>query len=890
MEKDMSLKGSINSTGKVSDSSSFSDEQAARLERYVWWKLDLSVVFGSGHYFLPAFLAGNARVAGLQKDLHLTNDQYSIALTVTFIPYIFAELPSNLLLKQVKIVGPNVLLSTLLVLWGVVTTLQGMPHQTEKEFYSFHYAGVVHNYAGLLACRFFLGLFEGGVLPGIVLYLSLFYPRAQLQKRLSVVFAASSLAGAFSGLLAAGISEMSGIGGRPGWAWIFILEGIFTVLFGILSSFFIPSSPMNCRLLKQEEKEYIMLRLREDGAISKDDRSDVFSWREVFRIFHLPHVWLLFFIFFFHGSHKHAVQYGSLFLTLSGINTAAPTITSWTANNTAPHIRRASAIAVVCMLTNMGGILSTWLLGSLSAAPRYTKATIVLLVFSIGLGVAAGLNVLYLWMQNKKKAELRATITKEEEPAGLGDRSAWLDEALIATLTVFYLLSWLDRTNLGNARIAGLQTDLRLTNDQYFPDRDPRVCMISLLYLFLFNEGVRSPYLCAELPVNLLLKIVGPNILLPTLMTLWGIVMTLHGTVNSFGGLLVCRFFLGLFEGGMLPAIVLYMSLFYPRSKLQRRLSMIFSASSLAGAFSGLLAAAILHMDGIGGKRGWAWIFILEGLFTVVFGIVSFFIIPESVGHCALLGAGERGYVLKRLREDGAISQNDSADGFAWKEVFQVFRLPHVWFILCIFFFNGIILYSLSYFTPSIVQALGWSGTRAQLMTVPPYAVGFVVTNLGSYVADHYKRRGIVIIICAACLTAGFSMFLASHSTSVQYGSLFLTIAGINAAAPAITSWVANNTAPHVRRASAIACACVMTNAGGILATWLIGSLSPPPRYTNATIVLLVSSVGLGIAAVGNVIYLWSQNRVKDRLRAVVTKEEEPEGLGDRRAWFTYIL
>lgn len=100
---------------------------------------------------------------------------------------------------------------------------------------------------------------------------------------------------------------MSGIGGRPGWAWIFILEGIFTVLFGIFSSFFIPSSPMNCRLLKQEEKEYIMLRLREDGAISKDDRSDVFSWREVFRIFHLPHVWLLFFIFFFHGMSVYTI-------------------------------------------------------------------------------------------------------------------------------------------------------------------------------------------------------------------------------------------------------------------------------------------------------------------------------------------------------------------------------------------------------------------------------------------------------------------------------------------------------------------------------------------------------------------------------------------------------
>lgn len=135
-----------------------------------------------------------------------------------------------------------------------------------------------------------------------------------------------------------------------------------------------------------------------------------------------------------------------------------------------------------------------------------------------------------------------------------------------------------------------------------------------------------------------------------------------------------------------------------------------------------------------------------------------------------------------------------------------------------------------------------------------------------------------------------FKLFSASHSTSVQYGSLFLTISGINAAAPAITSWVANNTAPHVRRASAIACACVMTNAGGILATWLLGSLSPPPRYTNATIVLLVSSIGFGVAASLNLVYLWNQNKRKVKIRAMRTKAEEPEGLGDRSAWFTYIL
>lgn len=471
---------------------------------------------------------------------------------------------------------------------------------------------------------------------------------------------------------------------------------------------------------------------------------------------------------------------------------------------------------------------------------------------------------------------LETSLTISESENAELESVVWrkIDICVVGAVTVFYLLSWLDRTNLGNARIAGLQTDLRLTDNQY---------SISLTMTLI-------PFLCSGLPVNLLMKTVGPNILLPALLTLWGIVTTLQGTVHTFGGLLACRFFLGFFEGGMIPAITLYMSLFYPRSKLQQRLSIVYSAASLAGAFSGLLAAAILHMDGLGGKPGWAWIFILEGLFTVSFGMLSFFVIPRSAEHCTLLNAQEREYVMNRLREDGALSQHENADHFAGREIVQALKFPHVWFILVLFFFNGILIYSLGYFTPSIVQGLGWSGTRAQLMTVPPYAVGFIVTNVGSYVADHYKLRGAVTIVCSNCLTAGFAIFLASHSTSVQYGSLFLAIPGANAVSPAITSWVANNTAPHVRRAAAIAFACILTNIGGILATWLLGSLSPPPRYTSATIVLLVSSAGLGIAAAGNVVYLWSQNRAKDRIRAVVTKEEEPEGLGDRSAWFTYIL
>ncbi|KAL0961234.1 hypothetical protein HGRIS_006200 [Hohenbuehelia grisea] len=460
--------------------------------------------------------------------------------------------------------------------------------------------------------------------------------------------------------------------------------------------------------------------------------------------------------------------------------------------------------------------------------------------------------------------------------AAVFEKRVWwkLDLSVLGVITMFYLLSWLDRTNLGNARVAGLQKDLKLTNDQY---------SIALTVTFV-------PYIIAELPSNLLLKVVGPDRLLPTLLTLWGIVTTLQGVIHNYAGLLACRFFLGLLEGGVLPGLVLYLSLFYPREHLQKRVSAVFASSSLAGAFSGLLAAGIMEMSGKGGRPGWAWIFILEGLFTVIFGVFTFFVLPSSPSRCSLLSEKEKEYVIQRLREDGAISKDDRADAFSWGEVLRAFQLPQVWFSLFIFFFHGTILYSLSYFAPSIIQGLGYTANQAQLMSVPPYAAAFVCTLVLSYIADKYHCRGAVVMFCGTCCVVGFAMFLSSHNHAVQYGSLFLTLSGINTGAPTITTWTANNTAPHVRRASAIAVVCMFTNIGGILSTWLLGSLSAPPRYTKATAVLLAFAVGLTLFAAINTAYLYYQNKKKAEIRATITKEDEPAGLGDRSAWFEYIL
>ncbi|KAJ6567140.1 major facilitator superfamily domain-containing protein [Mycena capillaripes] len=455
------------------------------------------------------------------------------------------------------------------------------------------------------------------------------------------------------------------------------------------------------------------------------------------------------------------------------------------------------------------------------------------------------------------------------------ERTVWrkLDIWILPVVTIFYLLSFLDRTNIGNAKVAGLLKDLKMTPQQY---------SIALTVTYV-------PYIAAELPSNLLLKIVGPNLMLPTMLTLWGVVTTCQGTVKTYGGLLACRFFLGLLEGGVFPGLVLYLSFFYPRLRLQTRISAFFSAASISGAFGGIMAYGIINLNGKAGHSGWQWIFIIEGAITVVFGLVSFFLLPSTPDHARFFNDEEKSYVKSKLREDGAI-QDEATDSFSWGEVAKAFTSVHVIIVGIIFFFSGVVLYSLAYFTPSIVQSLGYTAAKAQLMSVPPFSVAFVLSMILAWISDRYQCRGWVTVFSAVLCTVGFAMFLGSTNHHVQYGSLFLSIPGTYAMAPTISTWNANNAAPHVRRATAIAIAFIMTNSGGILATWLLGSLSPPPRYTKATKILLIFSVLMGFFAILNIVHLKRENKKKANVRTHMTRSQEAPGLGDKSAWFVYSL
>lgn len=187
-----------------------------------------------------------------------------------------------------------------------------------------------------------------------------------------------------------------------------------------------------------------------------------------------------------------------------------------------------------------------------------------------------------------------------------------------------------------------------------------------------------------QVPSNLLLKKLRPSRWLPSIMVAWGIVMTLMGIVRNYHGLLAARIFLGITEAGLFPGCAYYLTMWYCRHEIQFRQALFFSAASIAGAFSGLLAFGIAKMDGVGGLEGWRWIFILEGLVTVIIAVGAFFVMFDFPETASFLTEEERAFVVFRLKYQGQLQATDSTDvraakvaqseDFQWKYVWAAFK------------------------------------------------------------------------------------------------------------------------------------------------------------------------------------------------------------------------
>ncbi|EKM59630.1 uncharacterized protein PHACADRAFT_205855 [Phanerochaete carnosa HHB-10118-sp] len=422
-----------------------------------------------------------------------------------------------------------------------------------------------------------------------------------------------------------------------------------------------------------------------------------------------------------------------------------------------------------------------------------------------------------------------------------------IDLHVVPMICILYFLAFLDRANISNAALFNLKTDLKLTGNEY-----------------------NTALVILRIPSNALMKRFKPHIWLSGCMFFFGLTACLQGLAQNYGGILAARFFLGLFECNMFPGCFYLLAMWYKRSEAQKRYSFFFCSTTLAGAFGGLLAAAIGNMDGILGHSGWRWIFILEGLLTSIVGILSFFLISDFPEEAKWLSAEEKDFVKTRLQED------------VGKIIFGGFM------------YFGLIVpaYGYTYFAPAIIQSLGHSNIRTQLLSVPPWACAFVVSMIVATLSDYVGHRYLFMMVTAAVSMAGFAILFRVHDDqNLQYGALFLAATGAFSSMPVIVCWFSTNLAGHRRRAIGTAWQIGFDNTGGIIATYSFLAQDAPKYIKGYSICISFICLSM-VSCFAYLLHVEWLNRKRDREGDNGTNLpwEEKQELGDLNPDYRYLL
>ncbi|PPQ78684.1 hypothetical protein CVT25_010705 [Psilocybe cyanescens] len=436
-----------------------------------------------------------------------------------------------------------------------------------------------------------------------------------------------------------------------------------------------------------------------------------------------------------------------------------------------------------------------------------------------------------------------------------------IDLALIPWLSFLYLLSFLDRTSIGNAKLYNLEKDLHMTDNQY---------LLSLT-IFFFS------YALFEVPSNVFLKRLRPSLWLSFLMFFWGIMMTLQGVVHNFPQLMGMRWLLGTFEAGLFPGVNYYLSCWYKRSEFGLRAAIFFSAATVSGAFGGLLAAAISNMEGVAGKPAWAWIFILEGLVTVVAGAVSFWIIQDFPDTAKFLTEAERTVVIRRLQSDNQFSA--AGEAFKMKYIFASLKDWKTWIGMIIYMGVDMPLYAFSLFLPSIINQLGTHGftaTPANLLTVPVYTFACIITCGVGFLADRWGRRGYfnVVFICLGAI--GYIILIVSRNAALSYFAVYMATCGIYPVISNSVSWVANNVEGSYKRSVSMAMVISFGNLNGAVSSNVYRARDKPWYPLGHGLVLMYIVFGI-ISSSVFIVLLKRENARRDRGERNEYIEDQPE-------------
>ncbi|KAH8651088.1 major facilitator superfamily domain-containing protein [Xylariales sp. PMI_506] len=437
-----------------------------------------------------------------------------------------------------------------------------------------------------------------------------------------------------------------------------------------------------------------------------------------------------------------------------------------------------------------------------------------------------------------------------------------IDLYIVPTVSLLYLFCFIDRANIGNARIAGMAADLKLEGYDYNQ-------ILSVFYI---------SYILFEVPCTVFCKYIGPGWFLPAAALGFGICSLGTAFVQNTSAACGVRFLLGIFEAGMMPGTAYYLSRWYRRSELAFRLSLYIVMAPLAGAFGGLLASGILKLSHFGSTHSWRMIFAIEGIITIGISLIAFFTLTDRPGTARWLTQEEKDLAIARVKSE-RVGTTEVLDGIdtqkLWKGIFSPLTLMTGF----IFLLNNITVQGLAFFAPTIVASIypHDSTISQQLHTVPPYVVGAFITVLLPLLSWRTDRRTLYFIISTPPVMIGYIMFLASTNPNVRYGASFLIAMGAFSLGALCNAQVSANVISDTARSGAIGTNVMMGNIGGLISTWSFLPFDAPNYHIGNGLNLATSSTIL-LSSIALLFWMKWDNRKRENRNV----DEELSGLSQK--------
>ncbi|MFQ3453600.1 MULTISPECIES: MFS transporter [Bradyrhizobium] len=387
---------------------------------------------------------------------------------------------------------------------------------------------------------------------------------------------------------------------------------------------------------------------------------------------------------------------------------------------------------------------------------------------------------------------------------------------LIPFLILAYFFSYLDRVNLGFAALT-MNSELKFSP-----------------VVFSFGAGIFFiGYFIFEVPSNLALERFGASRWIARIMVSWGILSALMAAVYDEHSFYALRFFLGVAEAGFFPGIILYLTYWYPAEYRARFLAAFALAVPISTVIGAPISGLLLGLDGVMGLKGWQWLFVIEGIPSVLLGIVTWFYLTDRPEKADWLSAEQKAWLKAKL--DAEVAAKQAAKHFTLGEALSS---PKVLALSAIYFGFVASLYGMQFWLPQIVKAFGLTNAQTGFVTAIPYAFGTVAMILWARRSDATRER--VFHVGAPLLLTALALAVSSYITDPVMTMVVLTVAAIGVFCTFAvfwtlpTAWLSGTAA-----AGAIALINSIGNLAGFGGPYLIGWVKEATGSTSTGLLVL---------------------------------------------------